>query len=85
MFHRAPARLRSKKSNETVHLIVVTSFLFAAFGAVLAYGGTELVFLGGSAYYLVAGVTFLAVAGLLLARCRIVLPIFGLFVLGSLA
>jgi quinoprotein glucose dehydrogenase len=68
-----------------VVLITLTSLLFTAIGATLVTGGVELLRLGGSAYYLLAGFVFLFVAILVFCRRGSALPVYGLFILGSLA
>jgi quinoprotein glucose dehydrogenase len=65
-------------------LLIITSLVCAVAGAGLVAGGVELIALGGSIYYLIAGAIFLLTALLLLFRQKIVLPLYGLFTLGSL-
>jgi quinoprotein glucose dehydrogenase len=65
-------------------LLIVTALISAAIGASLLVGGAELVSLGGSYFYFIAGVVFLLTALLLLFRRREALWVYGLFVLGSL-
>lgn len=49
-------------------LIVLTAIVFAVIGLVLGAGGTRLLLLGGSPYYLIAGLGFLLTAFLLFRR-----------------
>lgn len=72
------------EENHFVLLNLTCLFCFTA-GAVLAGGGLELAWLGGSPYYLVSGGVFLLTTALLLFRQSVVLTIFAAFVLGSLA
>ncbi|MGV8938769.1 MAG: glucose/quinate/shikimate family membrane-bound PQQ-dependent dehydrogenase [Allorhizobium sp.] len=65
-------------------IIFITAALFGAIGLALGAGGIQLVALGGSAYYLIAGVAFLATAVLLLMKNKLALWLYGLFILGSL-
>lgn len=55
----------------------LTMLLLAAFGLVLAIGGVRLLSLGGSAYYLLAGLGLLGVAALLYRRRRDALWLYG--------
>ncbi|WP_417693221.1 glucose/quinate/shikimate family membrane-bound PQQ-dependent dehydrogenase [Roseibium sp.] len=63
---------------------ILTAVLFAAIGIFLAGGGIWLVALGGSLFYLLAGVAYLATAGLVLFRRPASLELFGLFTLAAL-
>jgi quinoprotein glucose dehydrogenase len=64
--------------------IVITSILFALFGLALAGGGAWLVALGGSPFYLFAGLMFLITAALLFRRRAAALWVYALLVLGAL-
>ncbi len=66
-------------------LIAITSFICVVTGIVLFEDGMELLRLGGSPYYLGAGIVFLVMTVLLLFRRRIALPTYGAFLLFSLA
>ncbi len=66
-------------------LIVLTAIVFAVIGLALGAGGTRLLLLGGSPYYLVAGLGFLLTAFLLFRRRAAALWVYALVVLGSLA
>jgi len=62
----------------------ITWIAFALIGLVLAGGGGYLVALGGSPYYLIAGLGFLLTAVLLAMRRRLALIVYGLVILLSL-
>ena len=64
--------------------IVITSILFILIGLALAGGGAFLVSLGGSPFYLLAGLMFLVTAGLLLRRRPLALWAYGLLTIGTL-
>jgi quinoprotein glucose dehydrogenase len=64
--------------------IVITSILFALIGLALAGGGVWLVALGGSPFYLFAGLMFLITAALLFRRRAAALWVYALLVLGAL-
>lgn len=64
--------------------IVITSILFALIGLALAGGGAWLVALGGSPFYLFAGLMFLITAALLFRRRAAALWVYALLVLGAL-
>ncbi len=66
-------------------LIVPTALLFALIGLALSAGGTQLVLLGGSPYYLIIGLAFLLTALLLFRRSAAAIWVYTLIVLGSLA
>ena len=66
-------------------LLLVMAILLALAGAALVAGGTLLLGLGGSAYYLVAGLALLACAVLLLLRSPLALVLYALLVIGTLA
>ncbi|MCF3638600.1 glucose/quinate/shikimate family membrane-bound PQQ-dependent dehydrogenase [Rhizobium sp. TRM95111] len=65
-------------------LLTATAALFALIGLFLAGGGGWLLSLGGSAYYLVAGIAFLATAFLLRRRSAAALWLYAAVVIGSL-
>ncbi|KEC76059.1 UNVERIFIED_ORG: quinoprotein glucose dehydrogenase [Rhizobium esperanzae] len=65
--------------------IVVTSILFIIIGLTLGGGGLWLVTLGGSAFYLFAGLMFLITAGLLLMRKAVALWVYAVLVVAALA
>jgi quinoprotein glucose dehydrogenase len=64
--------------------LTITIGIFALLGLVLGGGGAQLAALGGSLYYLIAGVVLLATAVLLFLRRAEALWLYGLFILGSL-
>jgi quinoprotein glucose dehydrogenase len=64
--------------------IVITSILFALIGLALAGGGVWLVALGGSPFYLFAGLMFLITAALLFRRRAAALWVYALLVFGAL-
>ncbi|MCJ8053303.1 glucose/quinate/shikimate family membrane-bound PQQ-dependent dehydrogenase [Shinella curvata] len=65
-------------------LLSLTATLVALIGLVLTGGGGWLLSLGGSPYYLVTGLAFLATAFLLFRRSSAALWLYALIVLGSL-
>ena len=65
--------------------LALTGGLFALLGLALCVGGGWLATLGGSIYYLVAGVAMLATGGLLLARRRAALNVFAALLVGTAA
>ncbi|APG83818.1 quinoprotein glucose dehydrogenase Gdh [Sinorhizobium americanum CCGM7] len=65
--------------------IVLTALLFALIGLVLGAGGTRLILLGGSPYYLITGLAFLLTALLLYRKSAAAIWVYTLMVLGSLA
>ncbi|RWX06754.1 glucose/quinate/shikimate family membrane-bound PQQ-dependent dehydrogenase [Rhizobium hidalgonense] len=65
--------------------IVVTSILFIIIGLTLGGGGLHLVTLGGSVFYLFAGLMFLITAGLLLMRKAVALWVYAVLVVAALA
>ncbi|MBB2680850.1 UNVERIFIED_ORG: quinoprotein glucose dehydrogenase [Rhizobium esperanzae] len=65
--------------------IVITSILFIIIGLALGGGGLWLVTLGGSAFYLFAGLMFLITAGLLLMRRAAALWVYAVLVVAALA
>ncbi|EJB03633.1 membrane-bound PQQ-dependent dehydrogenase, glucose/quinate/shikimate family [Rhizobium leguminosarum bv. trifolii WSM597] len=65
--------------------IVVTSILFIIIGLTLGGGGLWLVTLGGSIFYLFAGLMFLITAGLLLMRKPVALWVYAVLVVAALA
>ncbi len=66
-------------------LLTLTAALIALIGLVLTGGGGWLLSLGGSPYYLVTGIAFLATAVLLFRRSAAALWLYALIILGSLA
>ncbi|MBX4951328.1 glucose/quinate/shikimate family membrane-bound PQQ-dependent dehydrogenase [Rhizobium binae] len=64
--------------------IVITSILFIIIGLALGGGGLWLVTLGGSIFYLVAGLMFLITAGLLLMRKAVALWVYAVLVVAAL-
>ncbi|AJC78488.1 quinoprotein glucose dehydrogenase [Rhizobium etli bv. phaseoli str. IE4803] len=65
--------------------IVITSILFIIIGLALGGGGFWLVTLGGSLFYLFAGLMFLITAGLLLMRKAVALWVYAVLVVAALA
>ncbi|MBB4479947.1 glucose/quinate/shikimate family membrane-bound PQQ-dependent dehydrogenase [Rhizobium etli] len=65
--------------------IVITSILFIIIGLALGGGGLWLVTLGGSVFYLFAGLMFLITAGLLLMRKVVALWVYAVLVIAALA
>ncbi|ABC90027.1 glucose dehydrogenase (pyrroloquinoline-quinone) protein [Rhizobium etli CFN 42] len=64
--------------------IVITSILFIIIGLALGGGGLWLVTLGGSVFYLFAGLMFLITAGLLLMRKAVALWVYAVLVVAAL-
>jgi len=64
--------------------LIVTAVVFGILGLVLGAGGIQLLTLGGSPYFLLAGLAFLATAVLLFLRRAEALWVYGLFILASL-
>ncbi|AUX75598.1 quinoprotein glucose dehydrogenase [Sinorhizobium fredii] len=64
--------------------IVLTALFFALIGLVLGAGGTRLVLLGGSPYYIITGLAFLLTALLLYRKSAAAIWVYTLMVLGSL-
>lgn len=65
-------------------ILIVTAVVFAVIGLALGGGGGYLLSLGGSPFYLIAGIAFILVALLLVMRKASALWIYGLFILGCL-
>jgi quinoprotein glucose dehydrogenase len=65
-------------------LLTLTAAVIAIIGLVLTGGGGWLLSLGGSPYYLVTGIAFLATAVLLLRRSSAALWLYALIIVGSL-
>lgn len=63
----------------------LTGALAALAGAALALGGAYLALLGGSWYYLLAGLGLLVVGGLILARRRLAIWLYAVLLLATLA
>lgn len=66
-------------------MITITIAIFALIGLALTVAGSWLISLGGSPYYVIAGVGFLVTAFLLHRRNAIALWLYAVIVLGSLA
>ena len=66
-------------------LIPFTAIVFALIGLVLGAGGLWLAGLGGSWYYVFAGLGFLLTAFLLFTRRSVALIVYALLILGTLA
>ncbi len=64
---------------------LITAIVFALFGGATLLGGIWLVHLGGSPYYLAAGVITLLVAFLLLFHSRAAVPLYALLLIGTAA
>ena len=64
-------------------LLLITGGLFILLGLALAAGGGYLLTLGGSLYYLVAGLGFAIIGGLVLKGRRLALGLFALFLIVS--
>lgn len=64
--------------------IVITSIFFIIIGLALGGGGLWLVTLGGSVFYLFAGLMFLITAGLLLMRKAVALWVYAVLVVAAL-
>ncbi|MCL6708556.1 glucose/quinate/shikimate family membrane-bound PQQ-dependent dehydrogenase [Pseudomonas sp. R2.Fl] len=65
--------------------IILTAVVFGAIGLFLGIAGAQLLMLGGSIYYLLAGIVFVLTALLLVLRRRAALWLYGLFILATLA
>ncbi|MBX5242826.1 glucose/quinate/shikimate family membrane-bound PQQ-dependent dehydrogenase [Rhizobium sp. NLR22b] len=65
--------------------LVITSILFIIIGVALGGGGLWLITLGGSIFYLFAGLMFLITAGLLLMRKAAALWVYAVLVVAALA
>ncbi|RDL52504.1 Quinoprotein glucose dehydrogenase [Ensifer sp. M14] len=66
-------------------MLILTAIVFALIGLALGGGGIELLMLGGSPYYLIAGIGFLLTAILLFKRKAAAIWLYALVILGSLA
>ncbi|NVD38151.1 glucose/quinate/shikimate family membrane-bound PQQ-dependent dehydrogenase [Ensifer sp. HO-A22] len=66
-------------------MLILTAIVFALIGLALGGGGIELLMLGGSPYYLIAGIGFLLTAILLFKRNAAAIWLYALVILGSLA
>ena len=64
--------------------ITLTAVLMLLLGALMAIGGAYLAMLGGSWYYLIAGVGLLVAAGLVFARRRAAIWLYAVLLLGTL-
>ncbi|GAB3377403.1 PQQ-binding-like beta-propeller repeat protein [Azotobacter armeniacus] len=71
------------KTLQPLH-IKLTGAVVLLLGAVLAFGGGYLTVLGGSWYYLLAGLGLLAVGVLILARCRLAIWLYAVLLLATL-
>jgi quinoprotein glucose dehydrogenase len=65
-------------------VVVVTGVIYTLIGVALACGGAWLSVLGGSIYYLIAGVGILVTGGLLIARRRSALWVYAAVLVGTL-
>lgn len=65
-------------------LLTGTIGIVALFGLILGVGGGWLVILGGSCYYVIAGLTLLAVAALMWRRKRVALSLYGVLLIGTM-
>ncbi|MEO8684125.1 MAG: membrane-bound PQQ-dependent dehydrogenase, glucose/quinate/shikimate family, partial [Devosia sp.] len=65
-------------------LILLSALVLAAIGIVLGGGGVWLIALGGSWYYLIAGIGFLLTAYFLLRRQALALWTYAAVVIGSI-
>ncbi|MBA1271877.1 glucose/quinate/shikimate family membrane-bound PQQ-dependent dehydrogenase [Stutzerimonas azotifigens] len=65
--------------------ITLTALIVLVLGIIMAAGGAYLAALGGSWYYLIAGIGLLVVAGLLFTRRRAALWVYAVLLLGTLA
>ncbi|MCA1403426.1 hypothetical protein I6F26_02265 [Ensifer sp. IC3342] len=65
---RCPGSALYFNSGDELMLIALTATLFALIGLVIGAGGIRLLMLGGSPYYLIAGLGFLLTAFLLFRR-----------------
>ncbi|MBU2011861.1 MAG: membrane-bound PQQ-dependent dehydrogenase, glucose/quinate/shikimate family, partial [Gammaproteobacteria bacterium] len=65
--------------------ITLTAVVVLLLGALMAVGGGYLAMLGGSWYYLLAGIGLLGVAGLLFARRRAAIWLYAVLLLATLA
>jgi len=65
--------------------ILLTAILFGLIGLALAAGGAQLLMLGDSVYYLLAGIAFFVTAVLLYMRRSAALVLYAVLVIGSLA
>jgi quinoprotein glucose dehydrogenase len=63
--------------------ITLTALVVLVLGALMAVGGAYLTVLGGSWYYLVAGIGLLVVAGLLFARRRAAIWLYAVLLLNT--
>ncbi|WP_054006864.1 hypothetical protein [Cypionkella psychrotolerans] len=63
---------------------VVLAIIFAAFGIILVLGGGWLLTLGGSPYYVLAGIGFLATGVLLIRKRHAALAVYALTLCGTL-
>ncbi|TCV92353.1 quinoprotein glucose dehydrogenase [Luteibacter rhizovicinus] len=72
-----------KRASRFRPVTLITAVIFALFGAALFLGGIRLATLGGSWYYLIAGIATLVVAALLIIRRTAALWVFALLLLGT--
>ncbi len=74
---RSASRLR-------FHPVLITAVIFALFGLSLVVGGTWLAALGGSLFYLIAGVGILVTGTMLFARHHAALWVYAAVLIGTL-
>jgi hypothetical protein len=65
-------------------VVTVSGIVYGLIGLVLGAGGAWLVYLGGSVYYVLAGIGFLVTGGLLIARRRAALWVYAAVLIGTL-
>ncbi|MEK1948010.1 MAG: membrane-bound PQQ-dependent dehydrogenase, glucose/quinate/shikimate family, partial [Ensifer adhaerens] len=65
-------------------MLILAAIVFALIGLALGGGGAKLLMLGGSPYYLIAGIGFLLTAILLFMRKAAAIWLYTLVILGSL-
>src|SRR5215470_12489924 len=75
----------SAASSGSRRVPVVTGVIYCIIGLALAAGGTWLVVLGGSLYYLIAGLGILVTGALLIAGRRSALWVYAAVLIGTLA
>jgi quinoprotein glucose dehydrogenase len=83
--HWIGERAMSENNKAQPLRITLTAWVAAALGALLAVGGAYLLWLGGSWYYLLAGLGLLLVGVLIHRRLRAALWLYALVLLASLA
>ena len=75
---------RMRNANRTRPIVAITAIVVALIGLYLAIGGGWLVAIGGSAYYVVAGILLLVEAFLLLRSRRTALWLYAAILLGTM-